>query len=105
AAHEILRPALAAVGRAGEVGAGLAAAMHHHDRIWMATPRRNHVLDIHLPDHGAAFDRGVDLPTDEEIAGARQRERPALLRTGKRRREQQCRGYHRRADAGLATKS
>src|SRR3954471_10639944 len=82
AAHEILRPALAAIGRAGEVGAGLAAGMHHHDRIWMTAPRRNHVLDIDMPEHRAAFDRGVDLPPDKEVAGARERERPALLRMG-----------------------
>ena len=85
-AHEILRPALAAVGRAGEVGAGLAAAVHHHDRIGMAATRRDHVLDVHMPDRGAAFGRAVDLAADEEVARARERERPALLRPGERRR-------------------
>jgi hypothetical protein len=80
AADEILRPALAAVGRAGEVGAGLAAAVHHHDRIGMPQPPRDHVLDVHVADHRAAFDRAVDLAADEEIARLRQRQRSALLR-------------------------
>jgi hypothetical protein len=103
-AHEILRPALAAVGRAGEVGAGLAAAMHHHDRIGMAATRRDHVLDVDMPDRGAAFGRAVDLAADEEIARARKREWPALLRPGERRR-QQHRRYHHRGRNGLAAKS
>ena len=48
AAQEILRPAFAAVGRAGEVGAGLAAAVDHHDRVGRAQPLRDEVFRVHL---------------------------------------------------------
>jgi len=56
-----------------------------------------------MPDHGAAFGRGVDLAADEEVARARKRERSALLRMRERCREQHCRGYHHRVC--LAAKS
>jgi hypothetical protein len=75
-----LRPAFAAVGRAGEIGAGLVAAMHHHHRIGMQEALRDHVLDVHLPNHRAALDRWIDLAADEEIARLGQHQRAALLR-------------------------
>jgi hypothetical protein len=55
----------------------------------MALPRRHHVLDIHVPDHRAAFGCGVDLAADEEVARLRERKRPALLRVGGRCRDHQ----------------
>ena len=98
AAYEILRPAFAPVRRPGEVGTGLAAAVHHHDRIRLGPPRRNHVLDVHVAEHRAAFGGGVDLAADEEIARACERERPPLLRLRDARGAQQrrrCRGRDR----------
>ncbi len=90
AAHEILRPAFAPVRRAGEIGAGLAAAVHHNDRERMRAARRDHLLDIHLAEHGTAFGRGVDLAADEEIARAREHERPALLCVSRWYRDERC---------------
>src|SRR5262249_7062712 len=100
----ILRPAFAAVRRAGEVGTGLAAAVHHHDRIGMAAPRRDHELDVHLPDRGTAFDRRVDLAPDEEVARACEHERPALLRRDGRG-DHQRRRYRRRAGGDLVARA
>src|SRR5215218_9702720 len=84
AAHEVMRPAFAAVRRAGEVRAGLAAAVNHDDGIAVPQPLRNHVLDIHLSDRRAALNRGIDLAADEEITRLGENERPALLRMGGR---------------------
>ncbi len=67
-AQEKLRPALAPVRRSGEVGAGLAAAVDHHDGIGMLQLLRDLKLDIHLPDHGRTFDRRIDLAAGEEVA-------------------------------------
>ena len=69
APHEILRPAFAAVRRAGEVGAGLAAAVDHHDRVGVRQRLRNEVFDVHVPGHRRARHRRVDLAAGEQIAG------------------------------------
>ena len=79
AAHEILRPAFSAVRRAGEIGAGLVAAVHHHDRIRRAHLLRDHVFDVHVADDRAALRLGVDVAADIEIARALEHQRPALL--------------------------
>jgi hypothetical protein len=47
-AQEKLRPALAAVGRAGEIGCGLRRARDNHQRIGLRVPPRNVVGDISL---------------------------------------------------------
>src|SRR5262245_43940978 len=47
-AQEILRPALAAIRRSGEVRSVLAAAMDHHDRIGLRARLRDLILDIRL---------------------------------------------------------
>ena len=78
AAHEILRPAFTPVRRAGEVGAGLAAAVHHHDRRAMALPLRDHVFDIDVADRRGAFDCRIELAADEEVARLREHKRPLL---------------------------
>ena len=57
AAQEILRPAFAAVRRAGEVGSGLPVAVDHHHRVGAAQPLRNPEFRVHLADHRRAFDR------------------------------------------------
>src|SRR5207302_9380499 len=67
-AQEILRPAFAAVRRAGEVGGGLRRAWDDHDRIGLRAPARDLVLDIHLAaQHLAAVDRDV-FAAGEQIA-------------------------------------
>jgi hypothetical protein len=50
AAQEILRPALATVRCAGEIGAGLAAAVNHHHRIGVAQLLRHLEFHIHVAD-------------------------------------------------------
>ena len=67
AAQEELRPALATVGRAGEIGSGLAPAVDHHDRVGMIELLRDLELHVHLPDHRRALDRAVDPAAYEEI--------------------------------------
>ena len=74
-ADEILRPAFAAVGRAGEIGAGHRAAVHHDDRIGMRLFGRDANLDVHLAvDVVAAVDRH-GLAADIHEAVARENER------------------------------
>ena len=89
-AHEILRPALAAVGGAGVIGARHGTAVHHDDRIGMRLLRRDAHLDIHLmADIVLAVDcrrPGVDV----EEAVARQHQR--RLVGGLRRPGQECDG-------------
>ena len=62
------RPAFAAVGRTGEIGAGLRCTVNHHDGVALRYLGREAVFDIHLPfHHGARL--GIDVAaTDEEIA-------------------------------------
>jgi len=60
AAQEILRPALASIRRAGEVGAGLAAAMDHHHRIRMGDLLRHLEFHVHVADRRGAFAARVD---------------------------------------------
>ena len=48
---KIIRPALAAVRRAGEVGAGLCRAVNHHDRVGLGDLGGDAVFDIHLAGH------------------------------------------------------
>src|SRR6516162_9920007 len=91
APHEKLCPSLAAIGRAGEVRAGLAAAMHHHDGIGLAAMCRDHVLDIHVAQHGTAFCRRIDPAAHEEIARLRQRERSTVLGVSGRLAQRPCR--------------
>ena len=67
ATQEKLRPALATVGRAGEIRSGLAAAVDHHDRVGMLELLRDLELHVHLPDHRRALDRTFDPAADEEI--------------------------------------
>ena len=73
AAHEILRPAFAAVRRAGEIGAGLAAAVDHDDGVGVKLLLRDHEFGVEVPDHRRALDRRIDLAAGEQIAGLRQR--------------------------------
>jgi hypothetical protein len=79
APREILRPALAPVGRAREGRARAAAAMHHHDRVGMRLLLRNAHLDIHLPDHVALAIDGHGLAAHRKEAVTRQVERRVLI--------------------------
>jgi len=75
AAQEELRPALASIGGAGEIGGGLRRAGNEHQRIGLRKARRNLVLDVGLTaQHLLVADRRI-LATDEEVAllGDRQR--------------------------------
>ena len=102
-AHEILRPALAAVGRAEIGGGGTGAAMDHDDGIGMRLLRRNAEIHVHLAgDVGAAVDGG-GLAADVEEAFARQRIRRIVVGArpaGRKHREhdgscrRQYRGFH-----------
>src|ERR1700704_5008087 len=66
--QEKLCPALAAVRRAREVGAALAAALDHHNRKWVGTVFGDLVLDIGLARHVFAV-RAIDIvPTGENIS-------------------------------------
>src|SRR5436190_3134865 len=65
AAEKILRPALAPVRRAGEIGAGLAAAVNHNDGIGMLEVLRNLKFHIHLSEHRRAFDGAIDPASHE----------------------------------------
>ncbi len=68
AAQEELRPPLASVRRAGEVRAGLAAAVNHHDRKRMDHLVGNLKLNIHVADHRCARTAGVYGAAGEEPA-------------------------------------
>src|ERR1700730_12318740 len=74
-ANEILRPALATVRGAGEIGARHGAAMHHDDRIGHGFLRRNTNLDIHLAADVFAIVDHVWLAVDveEAVTGKHQR--------------------------------
>ena len=66
--HKIIRPAFAAVRRAGEIGAGLRSAVNHHDRVRLGDFGGDAVFGIHLAGHDlAGF--GVDiLASGKQIA-------------------------------------
>jgi hypothetical protein len=59
----------------GEIRAGLAAAVDHHDRMGRPQRARNEIFHVHLPDHTRAFDRAVDAAADEEMAEAVEHQR------------------------------
>jgi hypothetical protein len=67
-AQEILRPALAPIRGAGEIGAGLAAAMDHHHGIGVREPLRHLVFHIHVADGRRPLTVAVDGAADKEIA-------------------------------------
>ena len=105
AAGEILRPAFAAIGRAGPVGSRARAAVHEDDRIGMRLLRRDAVFNIHLPgDEGLAVDLD-GLAADIEEAVAREIERRIALRFrrhgGDSKRGEQHRGADREQDKGF----
>ena len=94
---EIVGPAAAAVRRAEEVDAGLAAAVDHHHRIGPRLVLRHLILDEHLADHDgvladldvAAGHRERALVGDlQGLAGVEQ----AILRLCGCERQQQCAG-------------
>src|SRR5215471_16017952 len=66
---QVSRPTAPAIGSAHPIGALSAAAVHQHDRVRMANPRRYLILDVHLLaiDYGAAGEFSA-LDADPEIA-------------------------------------
>ena len=65
---KIIRPAFAAVRRAGEIGAGLCRAVNHHDRVGLGDLGGDAVFDIHLSGHDlTGFDVDI-LTTGKQIA-------------------------------------
>jgi hypothetical protein len=84
-----LRPALASIGGAGEIGGGLRRAGNDHQRIGLREARRNLVLDVGLTAQHLLITGRRILAADEEVAllGDRQR----FLGTGRwQRGERKC---------------
>src|SRR5262249_10151576 len=66
--QEILRPAVAAIRRAGPARAGRAAAVDHHDREGVRLLLRDLILDVGVSRHHGAVRRVDVFAADEEMA-------------------------------------